>query len=249
MQIVQLMEQGLNAKLYWENDDLAHTVSLVPTSAVSGKGVPDLLKMVITLTQTRLTEQLMYMEVLQCTVLEVKVIEGLGHTVDVVLVNGTLKEGDTIVVSTMDGPVVTTIRALLTPPPNREMRIKSEYVHHSELKGAVGIKIVAPDIGRAIAGTPIMVVRPEDDLDDVKEDVQSDLTKVLKSLQTDSKGVMVHASTLGALEALLQFLREECKPPIPVSHISIGPIHKKDVMRANIMNEKKNTGVRHYSCF
>jgi translation initiation factor 5B len=24
-----------------------------------------------------------------------------------------------------------------------------------------------------------------------------------------------------------------------VSHISIGPIHKKDVMRANIMNEKK----------
>ena len=42
--ILQLNEQGLNAKLYWENDDLAHTVSLVPTSAVSGEGVPDLLK-------------------------------------------------------------------------------------------------------------------------------------------------------------------------------------------------------------
>jgi len=39
----------------------------------------------------------MYVETLQCTVLEVKVIEGLGHTVDVVLVNGTLREGDTIV--------------------------------------------------------------------------------------------------------------------------------------------------------
>lgn len=58
-----------------------------------GEGVPDLLKMIITLSQNRLTEQLMYMELLQCTVLEVKVIEGLGHTVDVVLVNGTLKEG------------------------------------------------------------------------------------------------------------------------------------------------------------
>jgi translation initiation factor 5B len=64
----------------------------------------------------------MYTEMVQCTVLEVKVVEGLGHTVDVVLVNGTLREGDTIVVSTMEGPVVTTIRALLTPPPNREMR-------------------------------------------------------------------------------------------------------------------------------
>ena len=86
--ITQLMEQGLNAKLYWKNDDLAHTVSLVPTSAHTGEGIPDLLRMLITLTQTRLEESLMFMDVLQCTVLEVKVIDGLGHTVDVVLVNG-----------------------------------------------------------------------------------------------------------------------------------------------------------------
>jgi translation initiation factor 5B len=237
--ITQLMEQGLNSRLYWENDDLAHTVSLVPTSAISGEGVPDLLRMLITLSQERLVEQLMYMELLQCTVLEVKVIEGLGHTVDVVLVNGTLKEGDTIVVSTMDGPVVTNIRALLTPPPNREMRVKSEYVHHSTISGAIGVKIVAPDIGRAVAGTPLIVVSPEDDVEDIKEEVQSDLNKVMKSLQTDNQGVMVNASTLGALEALLQFLREECKPPIPVSYVNIGPIHKKDVMRASIMHEKK----------
>jgi translation initiation factor 5B len=181
----------------------------------------------------------MYMETLQCTVLEVKVIEGLGHTVDVVLVNGTLREGDTIVVSTMDGPVVTNIRALLTPPPNREMRVRSEYIHHELIRGAIGVKIVAPDIARAVAGTPIMVVQAEDDLEDIKEEVQSDLSKVMKSLQTDQKGVMVHASTLGALEALLQFLREECKPPIPVTFVNIGPIHKKDVMRASIMHEKK----------
>ena len=89
---------------------------------VSGEGVPDLLYNLITITQDRLTEQLMYMEYVQCTVLEVKAIDGLGHTVDVVLLNGTLKEGDSIVVSTLEGPVVTSIRALLTPPQNREMR-------------------------------------------------------------------------------------------------------------------------------
>jgi translation initiation factor 5B len=152
---------------------------------------------------------------------------------------GTLKEGDTIVVSTMDGPVVSNIRALLTPPPNREMRVRSEYVHHHSIHGAIGVKIVAPEIGRAIAGTPLLVISPEDDVEDIKEEVQSDLSKVMKTLQTDHKGVMVHASTLGALEALLQFLREECKPPIPVTHVNIGPIHKKDVMRASIMHEKK----------
>ena len=237
--ITALMEQGLNARLYWENDDLAHTVSLVPTSAVTGEGIPDLLKMIITLTQSRLTEQLMYMESLQCSVLEVKAIEGLGHTVDVALVNGTLREGDTIVLCTMDGPVVTTIRALLTPPPSREMRVRADYIHHSSISGAIGVKIVAPEMSRVLAGTAVLVVRAGDDLDDVMEDVQSDLTALTKGLQTDQRGVMVHASTLGALEALLQYLREECKPPIPVSHVNIGPIHKKDVMRANIMNEKK----------
>ena len=236
--IGQLMELGLNSKLYWENDDLAHTVSLVPTSAVTGEGVPDLLRMLITLTQERLTQKLMFMDVLQCTVLEVKVIDGLGHTVDVILVNGTLKEGDTIVVSTLEGPVETTIRGLLTPPPNREMRVKSEYIHHKELTGAIGVKLVATDISRAVAGTSVLVKHPEDDIEDIKEEVQSDLTQVFKALSTENKGVMVHASTLGALEALLQFLRDECEPPIPVCHINIGPIHKKDVMRANIMNER-----------
>ena len=42
-----------------------------------------------------------YLIVFQCTVLEVKVIEGHGTTIDVVLVNGMLHEGDQIVVCGM----------------------------------------------------------------------------------------------------------------------------------------------------
>ena len=59
----------------------------------------------------------MFISELQCTVLEVKVIEGLGTTVDVVLVNGVLHEGDTIVLCGLGGAIVTTIRSLLTPHP------------------------------------------------------------------------------------------------------------------------------------
>jgi len=53
--------------------------------------------------------------VLKYTVLKVKVIEGHGTTIDFVLVNGLLKVGEKIVISGMTGPIVTTIRALLTP--------------------------------------------------------------------------------------------------------------------------------------
>lgn len=42
-------------------------------------------------------------------------MEGLGTTVDVVLVNGVLREGDKVVVCGLAGPIVTRIKALKTP--------------------------------------------------------------------------------------------------------------------------------------
>ncbi|KAL1833468.1 hypothetical protein ACET3Z_003119 [Daucus carota] len=64
----------------------------------------------------------------KCTVSEVKVIEGRGTTIDVVLVNGVLHEGEQIVVCGMQGPIVTTVRALLTPHPMKELRVKWENI-------------------------------------------------------------------------------------------------------------------------
>lgn len=120
-------EQGLNAVLYYENKNMGRNVSLVPTSAVTGEGVPDMIMLLVQLTQQRLSESLMYLSELECTVLEVKVIEGLGTTIDVVLSNGILREGDRIVICGLNGPIVTQVRALLTPQPLREMRIKVSH--------------------------------------------------------------------------------------------------------------------------
>jgi translation initiation factor 5B len=193
--------------LYWENKNLGRNVSIVPTSAHTGEGIPDMLMLLVKLTQERMTDKLMYLSELECTVLEVKVIEGLGTTIDVILSNGVLHEGDRIVLCGLDGAIITTVRALLTPEPMKEMRVKSAYVHHKEVKAALGVKITAQNLGNAIAGSRLLVVGPDDDEEDLAEEVMGDLVDLYERVTQVSKGVFVQASTLGSLEALLEFLK------------------------------------------
>ena len=108
-------------------------------------------------------------------------------------------------------------------------------MHHKEVKAALGVKIAATDLEKAIAGSRLLVVGPDDDEDDLREEVMSDLTSLLNSIDKSGRGVCVQASTLGSLEALLDFLKSS---KIPVSGINIGPVHKKDVMRCASMLER-----------
>ncbi|KAG6384626.1 hypothetical protein SASPL_155548 [Salvia splendens] len=141
--ITQFKEQGLNTELYYKNKEMGETYNIVPTSAISGEGIPDLLLLLVQWAQKTMIKRLTYSEEVQCTILEVKVDEGHGTTIDVILVNGVLHEGDQIVVGGMQGPIVTSIRALLTPHPMREFRVKGTYLHHKEIKAAQCIKIAA----------------------------------------------------------------------------------------------------------
>lgn len=232
---VALAEQGLNSELYFQNKNMSKYVSIVPTSAVTGEGVPDLLWLLLELTQKRMSKQLMYLSKVEATILEVKVVEGFGYTIDVVLSNGILREGDRVVLCGLNGPICTNIRALLTPPPSRELRIKSEYVHNKEVKAALGVKIAANDLEKAVAGSRLVVVGEDDDEEEIMEEVMDDLTGLLDSVDTSGKGVVVQASTLGSLEALLDFLKDM---KIPVMSIGLGPVYKRDIMKASTMLEK-----------
>ena len=236
--LTQIAEQGLNAALYYDNSDFRRVVSVVPTSATSGEGVPDLLMLIVQLTQQLMASKLVFTPFVQATILEVKAIDGLGTTVDVVLVNGELREGDTIVVCGMDGPIVTQIRALLTPPPLREMRVKGEFVHHKRIEAAMGVKISAQGLDRAVAGTSLLVAEPEDDIQELMDEVTDEFDAVMKGFKKENVGVYVQASTLGSLEALLEYLRRH-SPPVPVAGVNLGPLHKKDVVSASVMHEHK----------
>jgi translation initiation factor 5B len=233
--------EGLNAEVYYRNKDFKEFISLVPTSAHTGEGIPDMLALIVQLCQKMLGDRIMYREEIQATVLEMRVVEGHGATIDIVLVNGELSVGDTIVVCGFNGPIVTSIRALLTPQPMKEIRVKGTYVSHKKIRAAMGIKIAAQNLDHAIAGGNMLVPKGDDDIQDLEDEVMEDLEAILENDNREERGVYVQASTLGSLEALLSFLIDS---KIPYSAVNIGPVHKKDVMKCSTQLEKN----KDYAC-
>ncbi|TBT97896.1 translation initiation factor 5B, partial [Hamiltosporidium tvaerminnensis] len=231
--IIKFSEISLNARLYSENPDRRKFISLIPTSAITGEGIPDLIRNIVQLSENFMVTKMKFKETLECTILEVKNVEGYGTTVDVILANGSLKEGDKICVCGFEGPIVTTIKALLVPQPLRELRLKSNYMTCKVVKASLGVKISALDLEKAVAGTRILFV--EEDIEKVKTEVMQDLESVISNIKTSEIGVHVQTSTLGSLEALVSFLQSE---EIPISSVSIGNVRKKDVIITSSILEK-----------
>ncbi|KAJ1370451.1 hypothetical protein KIN20_032175 [Parelaphostrongylus tenuis] len=232
----EFSEQAVNVCLSNQNKNVDEYISMVPTSAMLGDGIGNLMSYIVFATQSYHADKLSFCEELDATVMEVKSIPGLGTTIDVILVNGWLRVGDIIVVTGSDGAIMTPIRELLMPQPLRELRVKNEYGHYKEIQGAQGVKILAKGLEKALAGLPLFVAHKEDEIDFLKHEAELQLSRALMSIKKKPEGVYVQASTLGSLEALLEFLKTQ---KIPYSNVNIGPVHKKDVQKAAAMLEHK----------
>jgi translation initiation factor 5B len=165
--LTELAAKSINAALYWDNPDYKTYFPIVPTSGVTGEGIPDLLSVIIKYTSIYMKNRMVVKKnQFNCTVMEVKMIEGMGTTIDCILVDGVIKKDDKIVLMGFEGPIVTKIRALLTPHPMKEMRVKGEYIHHEVIYASMGLKISAPELESAVAGSQMYIANNDEDLED-----------------------------------------------------------------------------------
>ncbi|HWR25425.1 MAG TPA: translation initiation factor IF-2 [Methanosarcina sp.] len=231
--IGELYSQGFAAERYDRVTNFQKTLGVVPVSAITGEGIADVLMVLLGLAQKFLEANLQYSAKGPGvgTVLEVKEEKGLGATLDVILYDGTLKKGDTIVVGSLGEPIQTKVRALLKPRELSEIRYESKFRQVNKVTAAAGVKISAPGLEGALAGAPIRVVS-EENLEEVAAQVKSEIDQV--RIDTDSVGVMIKADTLGSLEALVHEFKQD---KVPIRKAEVGDISHRDAVEASTVED------------
>jgi len=224
--VEKLYELGFSAERYDRIADFTQNVAIIPMSAKMGIGIADLLLVLVGLAQKFLEQELRTEEGPgEGTVLEVKEERGLGKTIDVILYSGSMRKGDTIVVGSTDEPIVTKIKAILKPKPMDEMRDpRDRFLSVDEVHAAAGVKIAAPNLEGALAGSPVIVAN--ENLEDAIKRVKME-TGI--HIETQEEGVIIKADALGSLEALAYELKQE---NIPIKMADIGDISKRDIVNA-----------------
>ena len=231
----KLSELGFDSERFDRVDDFTKRIAIIPTSARTGEGIPELL-MVITGLAQRFLESSLKFDVeknAKGTILEVKEEKGIGKSIDVIIYDGSLKRNDTIVIGTLAEPIVTKVKGLFEPMPLKEMRDKkSKFKPVNEAHASTGVKILATDIDEVLSGMPIRSCA-SDEIENVKKEIKEEVEEVL--IQTDKEGIVVKADSLGSLEALARLLKEK---GIQISKVSVGNITKKDISDAEANYEK-----------
>jgi translation initiation factor 5B len=232
--IGRLHGHGLSVDRYDQIEDFTRNIAMVPVSAKSGEGVPDLLLMLIGLAQ-RFLESLLEIEEAgpaRGTILEVKEERGLGQTLDVIIYSGTLGKGDTVALGTNGAPVVTRVKAILKPKPLDEIRDpKERFDQLKQVSAATGVKLSCQDLEGVVAGAPLMVIKG--DKKQVLEEMAQE-TRIEIDLQ--DSGVIIKADAIGSLEALAY---EAKNADIPIRKYEVGEISRRNIVEAAAYREPR----------
>lgn len=225
---------GFNSEALYRVRDFTKEIAIIPVSAKTGEGIPELIGALVGLTQVYLQKRLSVVQDSQGRgiVLEIKQEPGLGETANIILLNGRLSIGDQVVVAKRNGAISTRLKAIFMPKPLDEMRDpRDKFASVDSITAAAGAKIVTPDLEGVLAGSPI-VSADETNVDATKASVESEVKQVI--VDSEKNGIVLKADTLGSLEAIAEMLRRR---DIPIRNADIGPVTRRDVVEASAVKK------------
>jgi len=230
-----LSRLGYSSEAFWRIKEFTKEVAIVPVSASTGVGIPELLAVLVGLAQQYMSTRLeRHNAGGRGIVLEVNEEVGLGPSANIILLDGTLKHGDSIVVARREGSITTKIKALLLPKPLDEMRDpRDKFKPVSEVISAAGLKITSHDLEGVLAGSPLYVLEKGGDEKTLKQMAESEIRSAI--VNTDSNGIILRCDAIGSLEAIVSLLRKE---KTAIRSADIGHVTRRDIIEASAVKEK-----------
>ncbi|MCD4666594.1 translation initiation factor IF-2, partial [archaeon] len=212
----KLYELGINAERFDKVTDYTKQVAIVPISAKTNQGIPELVMVLMGLSQKFLEKELEFCKDKpgKAVVLEVREKKGLGCVLDLILYDGLIKKNDQIIIAGIDEPIVTKVKCIFED--DKEVK---------ESCAASSVTLVASDLKGVVSGMPVEVIK--DNLSELKVEIQKQVEEVF--IETDEDGVVIKADSVGSLEAVIKLLKEN---KIKIKYANIGKINKKDIATA-----------------
>ena len=225
---------GYKSEAFYRIKDFKSEIAIVPISARSGVGIPELLSVLVGLTQQYMQKRLdQKQKDPRGIVLEVNDEVGLGQTANIILIDGTIKKEDSIVVAKRDSVIVAKPKALLLPKPLDEMRDpRDKFKPVAQVDAAAGLKIASPDLEGVLPGSTLYVASNDEEIQQFTKLIESEMKSVF--IDTETNGVILKCDTIGSLEAIVEMLR---RSQVPVAKADIGPVNRRDVMEAKAIKE------------
>lgn len=212
-----LNSYGFNADLFYKITDFTKNIAMVPCSAKTLEGLPELLMMLCGLSQRFLKEQLSLGEKARGVVLEIKKEKAINQ-IEAILYDGVIKLGDEIAIASFGEPIITKIKAIHEIQP-----LSDKFSPVSTASASSGIRLQITNKEDILPGMPFMTF---ESIDEVKEEFKEEISE---SIKTDKKGIIIKADSLGSLEALINLLKQS---GVKFVKAGIGDINKSDILSA-----------------
>ena len=232
--VTALSVLGYQSEAFYRIDDYKKEIAIVPVSAKTGIGIPELFAVLVGLTQQYLKEKLNQEEKSnRGIILEVNDEVGLGPTANMILIDGQMRKEDSIIAAKRDSIIVTKPKALLLPKPLDEMRDpRDKFKPVEHIQAAAGVKIASPDLDGVLPGSTLYAVSDDAEIEHFKKIIEDEMQSVF--ISTETTGVILKCDAIGSLEAITEMLRRQ---QIPISKADIGPVTHRDILEAMATKE------------
>ena len=212
---------GFETDLYYNIKDFTKKIALVPVSARTKEGIPELIMVLCGLSQKYLSNKLELSSEAKGVMLEIKK-EKNNNYIEAILYDGELKKSDEIAVSNFEGePILTKIRILEEIEP-----LCPRFKPIEKVRASSGIRMQIVEKEEILPGMPFMVFK--NNLNEIKKNFKKEISENVNS-SVSKQGIIVKADSLGSLEALIFLLNQN---HIPILKVGIGKINKSDLITA-----------------